>query len=89
MFLSDSDDGSHILENMDVVMASISEFKVGDFVKMIWGYYVVVLDSTYGDEWEIQYWRKKYGKWVLNDLDSGKPVDMTKVDGRGHYTFSA
>ena len=46
---------------------------------------------TYGDEWEIQYCEKKYGKCVLNDLDSRDLVDMTKVnaiiDGRGHYTI--
>ena len=59
------------------------------------GYYAVILDSSYGDEWEVQYFEMKYGKWVLKegDLDSREPSDMVmveaKIDGHGRYTFSS
>ena len=54
----------------------------------------MIFDCSYGDEWEIQYFEMKYGKWVLKggDLNSRKPNDMlmveAKIDGRGRYTFS-
>ena len=56
-----------------------NEINVGDFVKITQdpyiGYYAVILQKSYGDEWEMQYCEKKYGKWVLkdNDLDSREP----------------
>ena len=59
------------------------------------GYYAVILDCSYGDEWEVQYFEIKYGKWVLKegDLDSREPSNMmivdAKIDGRGRYTFSS
>ena len=54
----------------------------------------MIFDCSYGDEWEIQYFEMKYGKWVLKeDLDSREPSDMlmveAKIDGRGRYTFSS
>ena len=72
--------------------------KIGDYVKIIkepyFHFYAVLLDSSYGDEFEIQCCEKKYRKWVLkkNDFDSREPAEMIKVDaeidGRGHYIFS-
>ena len=58
------------------------------------GLYAVVINESYGDEMEIQYFEEKYGKWVLKDgdLDSREPSEMMKVDaevdGRRQYTFS-
>ena len=74
----------------------IKTLECGDFVKIVnvsfLGYYAMILDCSYGDEWEVQYSEIKYGKWVLQggDLDSREPSDDTvKVDGRGQYTFSS
>ena len=75
-----------------------AEIKVGDFVNIIKkpfdGLYAVVVNVSYGDELEIQYCEKRYGKWVLKegDVDSREPTDMVKVDakidGREYYTFT-
>ena len=76
---------------------------VGDCAKIISGlfqsYYAMVLDSSYCDENEIQYFTEKETisgakYWVLkeNDLDSREKCELKKVvtalDNRDHYTFS-
>ena len=74
------------------------DLKVGDFIKItkdpFIGFYAVITEKSYGDEWELQYCEMKFGKWVLKDLDydSREVSDMikvdAKVDGRGRYTFN-
>lgn len=55
--------------------------------------YATVKDNSYGDEVEIQYLEKKFGKWVLKpgDLDSRMSNEMllveAEVDNRGRHTF--
>ena len=55
--------------------------------------YATVTNKSYGDEWEINYFQKQYGKWTLKDgkLDSRDAEDMILVtaypDKRGYFTF--
>ena len=46
-------------------------------------FYATVVNHSYGDKLEINYFQKQYGKWVLkdDDLDSGEPKDMVLVTG--------
>ena len=72
--------------------------QMGDYVKIVSGLfeglYATVLDKSYGDEFEIQYFEEKFGKWILKegDIDSRPSNEMIKVtavvDGRSRYTFS-
>ena len=43
---------------------------------------VPVTNKAYGDEWEINYFQKQYGKWTLKDgdLDSRDAEDMNFGD---------
>ena len=57
------------------------------------GYYETIIDKSYGDEWEIQYYEKRF-KWYMlkdNDYDSRVEEDMCKVcaslDNRNHAIF--
>ena len=72
--------------------------EVNDFVKIInkpyKGFYVTVTCKSYGNEWEIQYFKKTFDKYVLKegDIDSREPEDLLQVertvDSRGRYEFS-
>ena len=50
--------------------------------------------KSYGNEWEIQYFKKTFDKYVLKegDIDSSEPENLLRVeptvDGRGRYAFS-
>ena len=52
-----------------------------------------VTNKSFGDEWEINYFQKPYGKWTLKDgdLDSHDAEEMILVmaypDKRGYFTF--
>ena len=89
-------------QNISISCGSISgverQIKINDCVKVLCepykGYYAIVTSESYGDEWEIQYFKKSFDKFVLKegDFDSRelkelRPVDPT-VDQRGRYTFS-
>ena len=77
------------------------DIKPGDCVKIVnglfAGYYAIVLDSSYGDEWEINYFEKRYGDWVIKegDIDSRPSKDLKKIESqiygrsrcRYKYTF--
>ena len=75
-----------------------NEIKPGCYVKLIngsfSGFYATVTNKSYGDEWEINYFQKQYGKWTLKDgdLDSRDAEDMILVtasypDKGGYFTF--
>ena len=57
------------------------------------GFYVTFTNKSYGDEWEINYFQKQYGKWTLKDgdLDSRDAKDTILVtayqDKQGYFTF--
>ena len=80
-----------------MMMITMKELKVGDYVEIINGpfksYYAVVTNKGYGDEWEIQYFKKMTKWWVLNDndLDSRERNELRIVtchmDERSHYYF--
>ena len=52
-----------------------------------------VTNKSYGDEQEINYFQKQYGKWTLKDgdLDSHNAEDIILVtaypDKQGYFTF--
>ena len=73
------------------------EIWVGDYIMVIHepfrGYFAILTDKSYGDEFEIQYFQKKEKWWILkeNDFDSClenelKPV-KGRIDERSHYFF--
>ena len=82
---------------IDTVVESVT-FNIGDHVVIVKepykGYYATIIDKSYGDEWEIQYYEKRFKWYVLkdNDHDSRGEEDMCKVcaslDNRNHATFS-
>ena len=92
--LTDSDDSS----TADGLLEDDGNSKTGDYVKIVKGsfngLYATVLGESYGDEIEIQYFEKKFGKWIVKDkdVDSREPDDLIKVAGqvdkRDRYTFS-
>ena len=58
------------------------------------GYYAVITNKSYGDEWEIKYFKSVFGKYVLNDKDIDsreehemKLVEVASVDTRNRHTF--
>ena len=58
------------------------------------GLYASVKGRSYGDEWELNYFENKYGKyWVLKekDLDSREEEDLVLVtgipDAKERFTF--
>lgn len=79
----------NIIQNVSLKPGDCVKINKGDFL----GLYALILEKSYGDEWEIQYFEKSYGKWVLkkNDLDSRAESEMIKVvgqiDNRERYTF--
>ena len=52
-----------------------NEIQPGRYVKIVNGsfpgFYATVTNKSYGDEWEINYFQKKYGKWTFKDRDLG------------------
>ena len=74
-----------------------NEIQPGCYVKIVTGsfssFYATVTNNPYGDEWEINYFQKQYGKWTLKDgdLDSHDAEDMILVtaypDKQGYFTF--
>ena len=78
-------------------VATTPVFDVGSYVQVIkWnfiGYYAAIVAKSYGDEWEINYFKESGKYWVLkeNDLDSRKEEDLALVKGypdqRGRFTF--
>ena len=78
-------------------MAHGDDIRPGDYVRitmgMYAGWYAVVNEKSYGDEFDIQYFVQKDGSMVLNgkkynhywvlkedDYDSQRLVDMVKVN---------
>ena len=63
-------------------------------IKACKGFCTIVTCKSYGNEWEIQYFKKTFDKYVLKegDIDSSEPEDLLRVkstvDGRGRYAFS-
>ena len=53
---------------------TVSNIKVGDFIKMIegdyYGYHAVVSGKSYGDEIEINYFQKREKNFVIKENDS-------------------
>ena len=85
-------------DEIDEDEETTSKLKKGDCVLIkkgqFMGYYAMVTDDSFCDELEIQYFERKFGKYVLKplDLDSRHPDDITKVtkvafDSRSRYTF--
>ena len=82
---------------IDTVVESVT-FNIGDHVVIVKepykGYYATIIDKSYGDEWEIEYYEKRFKWYVLKDDDHDSRVeeDMCKVcaslDNRNHATFS-
>ena len=74
-----------------------NKIQPGCYVKMVngsfSGFYATFTNKSYGDEWEINYFQKQYGKWTLKDgdLDSRDAEDMILVtaypDKQGYFTF--
>ena len=74
------------------------KLKTGEYVKIVKGsfagLYATLLGESYGNEVEIQYFEKKFGKWIVKDrdVDSREPVDLiqvtAQVDKSYRYTFS-
>ena len=72
--------------------------EVNDCVKIInkpyKSFYAIGTCKSYGNEWEIQYFKKTFDKYVLKegDIDSSEPENLLRVeptvDGRGRYAFS-
>ena len=85
------------LEEEDSEQPEKSKLKKGDCVKIIHGsflgYYAMVIEHSYGDEFKVQYFQKNLGKYVLkpNDFDSSEESDLGKVEfelnARSRYTF--
>jgi len=77
---------------------SLPQINVNDCVKILSepykGYFAIVTSQSYGDEWEVQYFKKSFDKYILKerDFDSREPDELIKVDPtvdqRGRYTFS-
>ena len=98
-FLSEKEDEENRMptEKTASVKSATQKVLPGRCVKIVkglfTGFYATVMGRSYGDEWEINYFRKQFGKWVIsvNDLDSREAEDMIVVtghpDNRGHYTF--
>ena len=97
LFLEESDDDSsdsfvddhdQIVESTDSGIpcssSSYEQFQKGDCVKIIKGafegYYAKIMDKIH-DQYEINYFEKRYGKYVLKDfdLDSRSPEDFKMV----------
>ena len=72
---------THLSQPLDVIK--------GNFI----GYYAAIVAKSYGDEWEINYFKESGKYWVLkkNDLDSREEEDLALVKGypdeRGRFTF--
>ena len=74
-----------------------NEIQPGCYVKIVTGsfssFYATVTNNPYGDEWEINYFQKQYGKWTLKDgdLDFHDAEDMILVtaypDKQGYFIF--
>ena len=72
--------------------------EVNDCVKIInkpyKGFYAIVTCKLYGNEWEMQYFKKTFDKYVLKegDFDSRELEGLLRVeptiDSRGRYAFS-
>ena len=81
----------------DSVRKASARIQPGSYVQVVSGpfkgFYASVVCNSYGDEWEINFFEKKFGSWVLKegDIDSREESDlelvMAKVDKRGRFTF--
>ena len=82
----DPESDEELEEEEDSEQPEKSKLKKGDCVKIIHGsflgYYDMVIDHSYGDEFEVQYFQKNLGKYVLkpNDFDSREESDLEKVE---------
>ena len=98
LYVLDSNKGVSSSEVSCSYSDSGNAIEVNGFVKVISGnykgYYAVVLKKSYGAEWEICYFRKSFGAYVLSDkdLDSREPhellpVKIKSIDSRNRHTF--
>ena len=56
------------------------------------GFYAIVICKSHGNEWQIQYFKKTFDKYVLKegDIDSREPEDLLRVESTvdSRYAFS-
>ena len=83
--INDDDESKHV------------EIWDGDYIMVIHelfrGYFAILTDKNYGDEFEIQYFQKKEKWWILkeNYFDSHLEIELKlvkgRIDERPHYFF--